>query len=53
MNVQHEFRVPTTIGHRIWRDMVRRAGNQPYENLALWGGQLASEFDGESNAPSA
>jgi hypothetical protein len=40
MNVHHEFRVPMTIGHRIWRDTVRRAGNQPYENFALWESSL-------------
>src|SRR5213593_3951562 len=34
VHVQHELRVPVAIRHRVGGDAVRRAGNQPYENLA-------------------
>ena len=45
VHVQHEPRIPVTIGRRISGDTVRGAGNQSYENLALRGGWLPGELD--------
>src|SRR5215475_11501838 len=38
MHVQHEPRIPVTIGHRLSGDAVRCAGDLSYEDLALRGG---------------
>src|SRR5262245_47818639 len=34
-----------TVSHGVWADPIRHAGNQPYENFALWRWQLAGERD--------
>src|SRR5262245_30448452 len=35
MHIQHEPRIPMTIGHSVSGDAVRRARDQSYEDLAL------------------
>src|SRR4029450_12828958 len=45
VHVQHEPRIPLTIGHCVSGDAVRRTGNQSDENLALRGGELPGELD--------
>src|SRR4029453_19161542 len=45
VHVQHEPRIPVTIGHRISGDAVRRAGDQSDKDLALREGKLPGKLD--------